>query len=80
MCVWCCTKDLDEQDLMEFIWYGLDLGCGNIDFKVILAAENSNKFQKTKFWKGKSVKDVVTFEGLPFNSSMISFHICLLKN
>jgi hypothetical protein len=19
-CLWCCWKDLDEQDLMEFIW------------------------------------------------------------
>jgi hypothetical protein len=27
---------------------------------VIFAAENSNKFQKTRFWKEKSVKDVVT--------------------
>jgi len=33
---------------------------GNIDFKVIFAAENSNKFPKTRFWKEKSVKDVVT--------------------
>jgi hypothetical protein len=29
-------------------------------FYVISAAENSNKFQKTKFWKEKSVEDVVT--------------------
>jgi len=27
---------------------------------VISAAENSNKFQKTRFWKEKSVEDVVT--------------------
>jgi hypothetical protein len=20
MCLWCCWKDIDEQDLMEFIW------------------------------------------------------------
>jgi hypothetical protein len=33
---------------------------GDIDFKVIYAAENSNKFQKTRFWKEKSVEDVVT--------------------
>jgi hypothetical protein len=46
---------------------------------VIFAAENSNKFQKTKFWKEKLVENVVTLEGLPFNSSMISFHIWLLK-
>jgi hypothetical protein len=26
---------------------------GDIDFKVISTAENSNKFQKTKFWRGK---------------------------
>jgi hypothetical protein len=33
---------------------------GDIDFKVISAAENSNKFEKTRFWKEKSVEDVVT--------------------
>jgi hypothetical protein len=33
---------------------------GDIDLKVISAAdENSNKFQKTRFWKEKSVEDVV---------------------
>jgi len=32
---------------------------GDIDFEVISAAENSNKFQKTRFWKEKSVEDVV---------------------
>jgi hypothetical protein len=20
MCLWCCWKDFDEQDLVEFIW------------------------------------------------------------
>jgi hypothetical protein len=30
---------------------------GDIDLKVISAVENSNKFQKTKFWKEKSVED-----------------------
>jgi hypothetical protein len=29
-------------------------------FKVISAAENSNKFQKTRFWKEKSGEDVIT--------------------
>jgi len=52
---------------------------GDIDFKVISAAENSNKFQKPRFWKKKSVENVVTLEGLPFNSSMITFHIWLFK-
>jgi hypothetical protein len=33
---------------------------GDIDLKVISAAENSNKFQKTRFWKEKSVENVVT--------------------
>jgi hypothetical protein len=47
---------------------------------MIYAAENSNKFPKTRFWKEKSVENVVTLEGLPFNSSMISFHIWLFKN
>jgi hypothetical protein len=48
-------------------------------FRVISASENSNKFQKTRFWKEKSVENVVKLEGLPFNSSMISFHIWLFK-
>jgi hypothetical protein len=52
---------------------------GNIDLKVISTAENSNKFQKIKFWKEKSVENVVTLEGSPFNSSMISSHIWLFK-
>jgi hypothetical protein len=46
---------------------------------MIFAAENSNKFQKTRFWKEKSVENMVTVEELPYNSSMISFHIWLLK-
>ncbi len=29
-------------------------------FEVISALENSNKFQETKFWKEKSVEDMVT--------------------
>jgi hypothetical protein len=33
---------------------------GNIDFYVISAAENLIKIQKTRFWKEKSVEDVVT--------------------
>jgi len=33
---------------------------GDIDFEVISASENSNKFQKTRFWKEISVEDVVT--------------------
>jgi len=32
---------------------------GNIDFKMISTAENSNKFPKTRFWKEKSVEGVV---------------------
>jgi hypothetical protein len=40
---------------------------------VISATENSNKFQKPRFWKEKLVENVITLEGLPFNSSMISF-------
>jgi hypothetical protein len=51
----------------------------DIDFEVITATKNSNKFQKTRFWKEKSVENVVTLEGLHFNSSMIPFHIWLFK-
>jgi hypothetical protein len=39
----------------------LDSECGrDIGFYVISAAENSNKFQKTRFWKEKSVENMVT--------------------
>jgi cysteinyl-tRNA synthetase len=34
---------------------------GDIDLKIIsAAAENSNKFQKTRFWREKSVEGMVT--------------------
>ncbi len=33
---------------------------GDIDLKVISTTENLNKFQKARFWKEKSVEDVVT--------------------
>jgi hypothetical protein len=36
---------------------------GDIDFLVISAAENSNKFPKTRFWKEKSVEDMVNSTG-----------------
>jgi hypothetical protein len=52
---------------------------GNINFEVNFAVENSNKFQKTRFWKEKSVENLVMLEGLPFESSMISFDIWLFK-
>jgi len=32
---------------------------GDIDFEVISVAENSNKFQKIRFWKKKSVESRV---------------------
>ncbi len=52
---------------------------GDIDFKMIYATKSSNKFQKTRFWKENSIENVVTHEGLSFNSSIISFHIWLFK-
>ncbi len=41
----------------------------NIGFEMISATENSNEFQKVRFWKEKSVELVITLECLPFNSS-----------
>ncbi len=33
MCLWCCWKDLDEQDLMEFIFGKIWIqNVGGIDF------------------------------------------------
>ncbi len=46
---------------MEFVFGKIWIqNVGEIDFKVITDAENSNRFQKTRFWKEKSVEDVVT--------------------
>ncbi len=36
---------------------------GDIDLQVISATENSNKFQKIRFWKEKSVENVLRLEG-----------------
>ncbi len=65
---WNVPLVLLERSLMSRIWWNLFgkiwiQNVGNIDFKVISAAENSTKFQKTRFWKEKSVENVVTLEG-----------------
>jgi DNA replication protein DnaC len=46
-----------EWNLFGKIWIR---NLEDIDFEVISAAENLNKFQNTRFWKEKSVEDVVT--------------------
>jgi hypothetical protein len=46
-----------EWNLFGKIWIQ---NVGHIDFKVISAAENSNKLKKTGFGKEKSVENVVT--------------------
>ncbi len=48
---------------------------GDIDFKVISAA-NSKKFQKTRFWKAKSVEDMVTL-GPRSQATLIYIKKCL---
>jgi len=52
---------------------------GDVDFKVVSAAENSNKLNNNRFWKEKSIESMMTLEGLPFNSSMFPIHIWLFK-
>ncbi len=46
-----------EWNLFGKVWIQ---NVGDIDLKVTSATENSNKFQKPRFWKEKSVEDVVT--------------------
>jgi len=80
-----CAFDVVGKILMSRIKWNLFgkiwiQNVGDIDLKVIFGSENPNKFQKTRFWKEKSVENVVIREGLPFNSSMISFHMWLFKN
>jgi hypothetical protein len=76
--------------LLERPWWGIFYGIYLVRFgfrmwEVLIfkmtssATKNSNKFQKTRFWKEKSVEDVVTLEDLPFNSSTISFHSWLFE-
>jgi hypothetical protein len=45
---------------------------GNIDLKIISTTKNSNKFQKTKFWKEKLVEDMVTL-GPMAHAMIVSF-------
>jgi hypothetical protein len=54
MCLGCRWKDLDEQDLMEFnlVRFGFK-NVGDIDFEVIYAPKNSNKFPKNQVLEGK---------------------------
>jgi hypothetical protein len=67
MCLWCCWKDLDEQDLMECIWQDFGFRMWEIlILKWFSTLENSNKFQKIRFWKEKkSVENVVIFGPMP---------------
>jgi hypothetical protein len=63
--IYLVTFGLRMWETLIFMWFSL------------LKIQINSK--KTRFWKEKRVEDVVTLEGLPFNSSMISFHIWLLK-
>ncbi len=47
---------------------------GDIAFQVIFTIEISNKFQKTRFWKEKSVDDFVTL-GLMVHATLV----CLIQ-
>jgi hypothetical protein len=43
MCLWCAWKELDEQDLMEFIWQDLNAGCRRYCFLSDFCGKNSKK-------------------------------------
>jgi hypothetical protein len=45
---------------------------------MIFVTENSNKSSKIMFSKEKSIDNVITLEGLPFNSSMKNWDVCLV--
>jgi len=45
------------EEILGKVWIQ---NVGDIDFKVISATDNSNKFQKTRFWEEKSLEDVLT--------------------
>jgi hypothetical protein len=46
----------------------------------LLLMEIQINSQKTRICKEKSVENVITLDGLPFNSSKISLHICAIQN
>jgi len=48
---------------------------GDIDLKVISATKISNKFQKTRIWKEKSVGDVVTPGPMTQTTLQVHTHI-----
>ncbi len=52
---------------------------GDIDFLVISATENSNKFQKTRFWKEKTVEDVVILGPLD-QATLVNTGPCKLRH
>jgi hypothetical protein len=53
---------------------------GDSDLKVICAAEISNKFHKTRFWKEKSIEDVVTLGPTAEATVVILIYADLLQN
>ncbi len=56
MCLWCCWKDLDERDLIEFVLVRFGFRMWEIlIFKRILPMKIQINSQKTRFWKAKSV-------------------------
>jgi hypothetical protein len=59
---------------MEFIWFQ---NVGDIHFQLISATENSNKFQKTRFWKENLVEDMVTL-GPTAQATLVYMDIKLL--
>jgi hypothetical protein len=62
----------------------MDAKCGRYwNFKWFCTAENSNKFQNTKFWKENLVEDVVTFGPtveatlVVYNVNKIFWNVCV---
>ncbi len=51
---------------------------GDIDLKVISARENSNKFQRTRFLKDKSIKDMITLGPKSQVTLVYFYHIILI--
>jgi hypothetical protein len=63
MCLWCCWKDIDEQDFngIYLVRFGFKMWEILVFLLVISTTENSNKISKKPgFWKEKSVEDIVT--------------------
>jgi hypothetical protein len=80
MSLWCCWKDLKEQDFMDYILKDLDLRWGEIlNFKRFLSLIIQINHKNPSFGMKNKLRIWWShFEGLQFNSSMKNWDVLLV--